>query len=570
MDADTANSAAMDTILQATKAAGKGNVIAGNALANLSTAAGMDLEGLESGERAGLLMEVLQQNQTQTQSQPPSDPDAPYPKLDLTLQGFREDNGRIFIPPTVRYVEKTMRADKESVLARDALPIQGDEQFFKEGTRLIYGAESTVWKRGLVSAVQAHTITGALRIAASFLSRFPPGPIPGAPKAVYCPTPTTPEDELAMKESGLDVRRFRFLDQESGAVDWAGIREDLQEATPRSVVLLYVSGTVPTGVEINASQWRILTTLLAERQLVPLCVLPFQGLSSGDVDRDAQPVKFMVHEGLPVVVVQSFDAGMGIYADSPSIISVATQSTETKDRVDSQLRAAARAYHSHPAPWGAHIVWSILSDSKLYPAWMNEIKAMSGRLRSVREKLYDVLTNKLKTPGSWLHIKRSSGMLCTALLPPSQVSSLAQSRNIHLNMDGSFSLGALNAPRIEVLAKGIDYVVRQSIREQEEAQAQAIAMELALAAAREQAAKEEAEAAERAARDAEEKAREEDTLLMEASIADAMEMQRREEEEEKRREEERREMDEAIRKAAERADMQRRAEEILASIGAMN
>jgi hypothetical protein len=31
-----------------------------------------------------------------------------------------------------------------------------------------------------------------------------------------------------MKESGLDVRRFRFLDQESGAVDWAGIREDLQ------------------------------------------------------------------------------------------------------------------------------------------------------------------------------------------------------------------------------------------------------------------------------------------------------------------------------------------------------
>lgn len=56
---------------------------------------------------------------------------------------------------------------------------------------------------------------------------------------------------------------------------------------------------------------------------------------------------------------------------------------------------------------------------------------------------------------------------------------------------------------------------------------------------------------------------------MEASIADAMEQQRKEEEEEKRREEERREMDEAIRKAAERAEMQRKAEAILASIGAM-
>jgi hypothetical protein len=39
-----------------------------------------------------------------------------------------------------------------------------------------------------------------------------------------------------------------------------------------------------------------------------------------------------------------------------------------------------------------------------------EIKAMADRLRSVREKLYDLLANKLKTPGSWFHLKRSTGM----------------------------------------------------------------------------------------------------------------------------------------------------------------
>lgn len=73
-----------------------------------------------------------------------------HPHLDLTLQGFREDNGKIFIPPTVRYVEKIMRADKESVLAKDALPIQGDGRFLREGTRLVYGEESNVWKKGSV------------------------------------------------------------------------------------------------------------------------------------------------------------------------------------------------------------------------------------------------------------------------------------------------------------------------------------------------------------------------------------------------------------------------------------
>ena len=41
---------------------------------------------------------------------------------------------------------------------------------------------------------------------------------------------------------------------------------------------------------------------------MPLVVMAFQGLSSGDTNRDAQPARFMAHEGLPVVMVQSFDA----------------------------------------------------------------------------------------------------------------------------------------------------------------------------------------------------------------------------------------------------------------------
>jgi len=35
---------------------------------------------------------------------------------------------------------------------------------------------------------------------------------------------------------------------------------------------------------------------------------------------------------------------------------------------------------------------------------------MADRLRSVRDKLHDVLVKKLDTPGSWIHIKRSTGM----------------------------------------------------------------------------------------------------------------------------------------------------------------
>lgn len=94
-----------------------------------------------------------------------------------------------------------------------------------------------------------------------------------------------------------------------------------------------------------------------------------QGLATGDVDKDAQPLRFMIHEALPVVLVQSFDAMMGLYTDSPSIVSVAVQNADEKHRVDSQLRMIARSMYLHPSPWGAHVVHSILSNPKLFAAW---------------------------------------------------------------------------------------------------------------------------------------------------------------------------------------------------------
>jgi hypothetical protein len=35
---------------------------------------------------------------------------------------------------------------------------------------------------------------------------------------------------------------------------------------------------------------------------------------------------------------------------------------------------------------------------------------MSDRLRSIREKLYDYLTHKFRTPGIWTHFRGSRGV----------------------------------------------------------------------------------------------------------------------------------------------------------------
>ena len=94
-----------------------------------------------------------------------------------------------------------------------------------------------------------------------------------------------------------------------------------------------------------------------------------QGLATGDVDKDAQPLRFMIHEGLPVVLVQSFDLIMGLHTDSPAIVSVVVSNEDEKARINSQLRVVARSMYLHPSPWGAYIAHAILSNQKLYTAW---------------------------------------------------------------------------------------------------------------------------------------------------------------------------------------------------------
>ncbi|KAK1923721.1 pyridoxal phosphate-dependent transferase [Papiliotrema laurentii] len=475
-------------------------------------------------------------------------------KINLSLPGFREDEGKIFVPPTVRYVEKQMR--NESMLAAEALPVWGDDKFLEAGIKFAYGTDEKRYRRDHVSAVQAISLTGALRLAGTFLSR-----IPSRGRQVYLPSPSTDEETRTLRDAGLEIRYYRFLDRKTGNVDFDGLREDILTAPERSAILLFVTGSMPTGLDLSLTQWKSLITLLHQRNLIPLVVMAFQGLVTGDPSQDAEPLRLMAHEGLPVVLCQIFDATMGLYADSPSIVSIVTQSEESKERVDGQLRGVARGLYLHPSPWGAFVARAILSDSKLHPAWLVEIKAMSDRLRSVREKLYDLLATKFKTPGTWSHIKKSVGMYCTTLLPPAVNDSLTLKRHIHLLPHGSISLGTLNSPKIEALARAIDSVVLAYNRELEEAQAQQLAMQIALAAAREAAAREEEEAEAQAAED-------EDRMLLEQDLASAIEAQTRAEEDERRREEEEKGLEEAVRRAAERAETARAAEAILASITA--
>ena len=59
----------------------------------------------------------------------------------------------------------------------------------------------------------------------------------------------------------------------------------------------------------------------------------------------------------------------------------------------------------------------ILNDPDLFEEWKRDIKTMAGRIIEMRRELYRLLTDELKTPGTWDHITNQIGMFrCVGLL----------------------------------------------------------------------------------------------------------------------------------------------------------
>ncbi len=72
-----------------------------------------------------------------------------------------------------------------------------------------YGENSKVIKEKRLAAIQAISGTGALRVAGQFFSRFL-----GNQKEIYIPNPTWGNHSSIMKDSGLTVKQYEYLNKE--------------------------------------------------------------------------------------------------------------------------------------------------------------------------------------------------------------------------------------------------------------------------------------------------------------------------------------------------------------------
>ncbi|ODO05791.1 hypothetical protein I350_04852 [Cryptococcus amylolentus CBS 6273] len=333
----------------------------------------------------------------------------------------------------------------------------GLADFTKLAAELAYGKDSKPIVENRLAITQSISGTGALRIGTAFLARW----FPNA-KTIYLPTPTWGNHIPISKDSGLEVKQYKYFDKDTVGLDFEGMKADIEKAPDGSIILLHACAHNPTGIDPTEAQWKELSTLLKSKNHFPFFDMAYQGFASGDTLRDAFAVRYFVEQGHQILLCQSFAKNMGLYGERVGAISFVCESEEERKRVDSQLKIIIRPLYSNPPVHGARLVTTILSDPTLNAEWLTEVKGMADRIIEMRERLYNKLV-ELDTPGEWGHIKSQIGMFSFTGLKAEQVDALAQKASIYLTRDGRISMAGLNAGNVDYFAESVSKAVKGTL-----------------------------------------------------------------------------------------------------------
>ncbi|MFH4977826.1 hypothetical protein AB6A40_004535 [Gnathostoma spinigerum] len=373
-------------------------------------------------------------------------------KVNLTIGAYRTEEGKPFVLPVVHETEKKMAEDKTA--NHEYLPVLGFGPFCDAAVELVLGKDSPAIKEGRVTGVQCLSGTGSLRAGAEFLSRQL------GMKTVFLSKPTWGNHKLVFKNAGFtEIKDYTYWDYDKRCVAIDGLLADLEKASEKSVVILHGCAHNPTGMDPSHDEWKKIAEVIKKRKLFAFFDLAYQGFASGDPDADAWAVRYFVSQGLEIFVAQSFAKNFGLYNERIGNLTVVFSDPSVMAAFKSQMSLIIRANWSNPPNHGAKIVHTVLTDTTMRKKWMEDIKTMSSRIKSMRTALRENL-EKLGTPGKWDHITKQIGLFSYLGLTPTQVAHLVEKHKIFLLKESRINVCGLNTHNVEYVAKAIDETVR--------------------------------------------------------------------------------------------------------------
>ena len=302
-----------------------------------------------------------------------------------------------------------------------------------------------------MATVQALGGTGGLKIGADFLKKLNPS------AKVLISDPSWENHRALFTQDGFEVGTYRYYDATTRSLNFEGMLADLKAAAPGTIVVLHACCHNPTGYDLDAAQWSQVVATVQARGLVPFLDMAYQGFAQGIAEDGAVVGKF-VAAGLQCFVATSFSKSFSLYGERVGALSVVCADPDEAARVLSQLKIVIRTNYSNPPTHGGAVVAKVLGDASLRAQWEQELGAMRGRIKLMRQKLVEGL-RAAGVQQNMDFITRQVGMFSYSGLSKEQMQRLRSEFGVYGTDTGRMCVAALNSKNIDYVCQAIAKVV---------------------------------------------------------------------------------------------------------------
>lgn len=363
-------------------------------------------------------------------------------KIDLGVGVFRDENGNT---PVLGTVKKAERHWLEYQISKAYLGSRGDPDFNAAMQALLFGAEQDNNSR--IYTLQTPGGCGSLRVGAELILRGRAG------ARIWVSDPTWANHVPLLSGAGLQLKTYPYYDAVNPGIRFAEMLEGLSQIPMNDIILLHACCHNPSGMDLSREQWRAVSEIIVERNLLPFVDIAYQGFAEG-LEEDAYPIRLLADLVPEMLVSASCSKNFGLYRDRVGSLSVVVENPASVARVDSQLVNIVRGMYSMPPAHGGSIVTHILSDEGLRDEWDDELTAMRERLKSMRGLIAAELAQRTSAR-DFSFIQRAQGMFSFLGLTTQQVQRLKSEFGVYMVDSSRINVAGINHGNVTHLADAI-------------------------------------------------------------------------------------------------------------------
>jgi aromatic-amino-acid transaminase len=350
-------------------------------------------------------------------------------KIDVGVGVFRDSAGSTPILKVMKAAEQRLLATQRT---KSYLGSAGDKRFAELLRPIVLGEHAGDER---IAGLQTPGGCGALRLGFELIATANPD------ARVFMGTPSWPNHAPIIDAVRLERVDYPYYERGQAAIRFEDMIAALSSAEAGDVALLHGCCHNPTGADLSEDQWREVARVVADRGLIPLIDIAYQGFGRG-LEEDAFGVRLMLDTCDEVIIAQSCDKNFSCYRDRVGSLFVKTGSVETTATAMAHVFQRAREMWSMPPDHGAACAHIILEDPDLRAAWLIELEGMRNRINSVRQRI-------ASADPRLAFIGRQFGMFSMLPLSKEQVLKLRGDHAIYMADSGRFNVVGMGDDQID-------------------------------------------------------------------------------------------------------------------------